>query len=58
MNDAQGQWMPPNEDGVETALQIFRRNMAQRRLERRTRREDKRDEILPVTARRRLMETR
>lgn len=54
MNDAQGRWMSPAEDGIETALQVFRRNLAQRLRERRTRKEDGQLEILPVDARRRL----
>jgi len=62
MNDAQGNWMPhTDEDGVETALQIFNRQLAQRFAELCARIQDRRHPIgeTPlVEARKRLMEAR
>ena len=40
MNDVSGNWVPPEEDGIETTFETFRRNIAQRLRERRTRKED------------------
>ena len=45
MNDAQGHLMEPLEDGVETALEIFNRNIAQRFAELVSRIQDRRHPI-------------
>jgi hypothetical protein len=61
MNDASGTWIPPwDEDGngVGASWPLVVSNIAQRLRELRTRREDERDEISSVEARRRLMEAR
>lgn len=57
MNDVSGNWIPStDEDGIETALETFYRNVRQRLQERRTRLDDDTLEIPVAEARRRLLE--
>lgn len=59
MNDTSGHWIPSNEeDGVETSLELFARNVRQRVREIQTKREDAQLEIPVADARRRLVEAR
>lgn len=62
MNDVTGNWIPPtDEDGNDVGKAVtplLVANLRQRLLERRTRREDERDAISAVEARKRLLEMR
>jgi hypothetical protein len=61
MNDVSGHWIPPDEEdgnGPGAIVPLVVSNVAQRIREFRTRREDERDEISIMEARKRLVEAR